>query len=237
MTELLQVRGLSVRYGMIEAVKDVSFAVSEGAIVSLVGANGAGKTTILRTISGLLPPVAGEVFFADQPLAHLPAHEIVASGLAHVPEGRRVFPRMTVRENLDLGAFVCGQGNNIDADLERVHTLFPILAERAGQKAGTLSGGEQQMLAIARALMSRPRLLMLDEPSMGLAPLITQRIFDIVAELREQGTTVLLVEQNAQAALSLADKGYVLESGSVVLVGTGADLLMNEDVRKAYLAE
>jgi branched-chain amino acid transport system ATP-binding protein len=233
---LLDVRDLRVRYGSIEAVKGLTFSVAPGEIVCLIGANGAGKTTTLRTLSGLLRPAGGEVHYAGQRIDRLPAHAIVNAGLAHVPEGRRVFPFMSVRENLDMGAFTrrdAGRG----ADLERVFELFPILRDRARQAAGTLSGGEQQMLAMGRALMARPQLLLLDEPSMGLAPIVVQRIFAIVREISRDGTTILLVEQNAAAALRLADRGYVLETGRIVLADAAAALLADEQVRKTYLGE
>ncbi|MBW3615901.1 MAG: ABC transporter ATP-binding protein [Actinobacteria bacterium] len=237
MANMLEVEDLRVSYGQIEAVKGISFSVSAGQVVTLIGGNGAGKTTTLRTLSGLLRPVSGRVVFEGEDISSVPAHEIVRLGMAHSPEGRRIFPRLTVRENLELGAFIRRDPEGVQADLERVLELFPVLGERAGQAAGTLSGGEQQMLAIGRALMSRPRLLMLDEPSMGLSPIMMQRILATVRELKEQGTTILLVEQNAQAALSLADEAYVIETGRIVLSGTGQDLLCNEEVRKAYLGE
>ncbi|HEX2040077.1 MAG TPA: ABC transporter ATP-binding protein [Acidimicrobiales bacterium] len=234
---MLEVRDLKVCYGKIEAVKGISFSVDAGRVVTLIGTNGAGKTTTLRTISGLLPVAGGEVLFEGSRLDGVPAHRIVEMGVAHSPEGRRIFPRMTVLENLQLGAFIRTDPEAIQADLERVFELFPVLEERRTQAAGTLSGGEQQMLAMGRALMSRPRLLMLDEPSMGLSPIMMQRIFSTVKELKEQGTTILLVEQNAQAALGLADYAYVIETGRIALSGTGTELLENEDVRKAYLGE
>jgi len=233
---LLEVRDLRVAYGQIAAVRGISFAVEAGQVVALIGSNGAGKTTTLRTLSGLLRPAGGEIVFAGERIDHLPAHEIVARGVAHAPEGRRLFPRMTIRENLDLGAYRRRDGE-VEADVATVYELFPILAERRSQAAGTLSGGEQQMLAIGRALMSRPRLLMLDEPSMGLSPLVMRTIFATLAELKARGTTLLLVEQNAQAALALADAGHVLETGRIVLSGSAADLLGDEKVRKAYLGE
>ncbi|HJV09521.1 MAG TPA: ABC transporter ATP-binding protein [Acidimicrobiales bacterium] len=233
---MLEVRDLHVAYGQIEAVRGVSFDVEAGEVVALIGSNGAGKTTTLRTLSGLHRGRAGEVRFDGDRIDRLPAHEIVARGVAHAPEGRRLFPRMTVRENLDLGAYRRADGE-VEADVAMVYDLFPILADRRGQTAGTLSGGEQQMLAIGRALMSRPRLLMLDEPSMGLSPLVMRTIFTTLAELKARGTTLLLVEQNAQAALGLADHGHVLETGRIVLSGTGAELLHDEGVRKAYLGE
>ena len=237
---LLEVDGLEVTYGKIRAVKGVSFAVDAGTLVTLIGANGAGKTTTLRTLSGLVAPSAGTVTFDGERLDGVPAHQIVERGIAHVPEGRRVFPRMTVGENLELGAFSrTGQGSAGEqrADMDHIFTLFPVLAERRAQAAGTLSGGEQQMLAIGRALMSRPRLLMLDEPSMGLSPIMMNLIFTTLGELKAQGTTILLVEQNAQAALALADHAYVIETGSVVLEGSAGELAASEQVRKAYLGE
>jgi branched-chain amino acid transport system ATP-binding protein len=234
---MLEVTDLRVAYGKIEAVKGVSFTVTAGQVVTLIGGNGAGKTTILRTLSGLLKPMAGRVVFEGDDLASVPAHDIVRRGMAHSPEGRRIFPRLTVRENLELGAFIRRDADGVRTDEDRIFSLFPVLAERASQAAGTLSGGEQQMLAMGRALMSRPRLLMLDEPSMGLSPIMMQRILSTVKELKEQGTTILLVEQNAQAALSLADSAYVIETGRIVLSGTGAELLSNDEVRKAYLGE
>jgi branched-chain amino acid transport system ATP-binding protein len=237
---LLEVDGLEVTYGKIRAVKGVTFAVDAGSVVTLIGANGAGKTTTLRTLSGLVPPSAGSITFDGQRIDGVPAHEIVERGIAHVPEGRRVFPRMTVGENLELGAF--SQVGKVApaemrADMDRIFGLFPVLADRRSQAAGTLSGGEQQMLAIGRALMSRPRLLMLDEPSMGLSPIMMNTIFTTLAELKTQGTTILLVEQNAQAALALADRAYVIETGSVVLEGSAGELAASEQVRKAYLGE
>jgi branched-chain amino acid transport system ATP-binding protein len=236
MSTLLEVRDLHVAYGQIEAVRGIGFDVDAGQVVALIGSNGAGKTTTLRTLSGLHRPSAGEIRFDGERIDRLPAHEIVARGVAHAPEGRRLFPRMSVRENLDLGAYRRNDGE-VEADVTMVYGLFPILAERRSQAAGTLSGGEQQMLAIGRALMSRPRLLMLDEPSMGLSPLVMRTIFSTLTELKARGTTLLLVEQNAQAALALADRGHVLETGRIVLSGTGADLLRDERVRKAYLGE
>ena len=237
MTALLEVRDLHVAYGAIEAVKGISFGVEAGQVVALIGSNGAGKTTTLRTISGLLRPTSGEVRFEGEVLNDVPAHRIVGRGVAHSPEGRRVFPRLSVADNLDMGAFSRDNRAESAADLQKVFTLFPLLAERRAQAAGTLSGGEQQMLAIGRSLMSRPRLLMLDEPSMGLSPIVMQTIFATVAELKSTGTTILLVEQNAQAALSLADMAYVIETGRIVLSGTGGELLGNPEVKKAYLGE
>ncbi len=235
-TPLLEVNNLEVAYGKIKAVKGINFTVGEGEVVSLIGTNGAGKTTTLRTISGLLRPSAGSITFAGRDITKMPAHEIVTMGLAHSPEGRRIFPRMTVEENLMLGAF-SRKDSNFDEDLREVYELFPILEERSQQPAGTFSGGEQQMLAMGRAMMSKPRLLMLDEPSMGLSPLMMKRIMTTVTTLQQRGTTILLVEQNAQAALRRATKGYVLEVGKIVLSGTGQELLTSEDVRKAYLGE
>jgi branched-chain amino acid transport system ATP-binding protein len=236
MVALLEVRDLHVAYGQIEAVRGISFDVEAGQVVALIGSNGAGKTTTLRTLSGLQRASAGEILLDGDRIDRLAAHEIVAKGVAHAPEGRRLFPRMTVRENLDLGAYR-RHDTDVEGDVAMVYDLFPVLAERRGQAAGTLSGGEQQMVAIGRALMSRPRLLMLDEPSMGLSPLVMRTIFTTLAQLKERGTTLLLVEQNAQAALALADTGHVLETGRIVLSGTAADLLVDEGVRKAYLGE
>jgi branched-chain amino acid transport system ATP-binding protein len=237
MTPLLEVRELSVAYGAIEAVRNISFTVDTGQIVCLIGANGAGKTTTLRTISGLLRPRAGEILFDGKPISKLPAHAILSRGIAQSPEGRRVFARMTVEENLLLGAYTRSDTAGIAADMRRVGELFPVLAERRHQKAGLFSGGEQQMLAIGRALMSRPRLLMLDEPSMGLSPIMTQLIFDTSKSLKREGTTILLVEQNALAALALADRGYVVDLGATTLDGPGHDLLADERVRAAYLGQ
>ncbi|MBM7775477.1 branched-chain amino acid transport system ATP-binding protein [Actinokineospora baliensis] len=236
MTALLEVRNLSVAYGAIEAVRDVSFSVGEGQIVSLIGSNGAGKTTTLRTISGLLRPKSGQILLEGKPIDALAAHTILERGVAHCPEGRRLFGRMTVEENLQLGAYV-RKDSGVAADMQRVYELFPVLGQRKSQKAGLFSGGEQQMLAIGRAMMSRPRLLMLDEPSMGLSPIMTQRIFDTIKDLQAQGTTILLVEQNALAALALSDRGYVVDLGRTTLEGPGHDLLADERVRAAYLGE
>jgi branched-chain amino acid transport system ATP-binding protein len=237
MTAMLEVVDLRVSYGKIEAVKGISFAVEAGQVVTLIGGNGAGKTTTLRTLSGLLRPASGRVVFEGDDITELAAHRIVERGIAQSPEGRRIFPRLSVRENLELGAFVRRDPAGVRTDRRRIDELFPVLAERASQAAGTLSGGEQQMLAMGRALMSRPRLLMLDEPSMGLSPIMMQRIFSTIRELKDQGTTILLVEQNAQAALSLADTGYVIETGRIVLSGSGQSLLADDAVRKAYLGE
>ncbi|MFF7334844.1 ATP-binding cassette domain-containing protein [Streptomyces sp. NPDC008150] len=237
MSALLEVEDLCVAYGKVEAVKGVSFSVEEGEVVTLIGTNGAGKTTTLHTLSGLLRPAAGTVRFRGRDLAGTAAHHVVALGLAHSPEGRHIFPRLTVEENLLLGAYLRKDDPGIADDVERAYTLFPRLRERRAQAAGTLSGGEQQMLAMGRALMCRPTLLMLDEPSMGLSPIMMRKIMDTVAELRRTGTTILLVEQNARAALALADRAYVMETGRIVLEGTGAELMDDENVRKAYLGE
>ena len=237
MTAMLEVRDLEVSYGKIKAVKKINFAVEQGSIVTLIGTNGAGKTTTLRTISGLLRPSGGEIWFEGKRIDSTSAHQIVMLGLAHSPEGRRIFPRLTVEENLMLGAFARKDSAEIRKDLHAAYDLFPILGERRKQPSGTFSGGEQQMLAMGRAMMSRPRLMMLDEPSMGLSPIMMQRIMSTVRELKRQGTTILLVEQNAQAALKLADQGYVLEVGKIVLSGTGRELMTNDKVRKAYLGE
>ncbi|MDJ0341025.1 ABC transporter ATP-binding protein [Streptomyces sp. H10-C2] len=232
---MLELRNLVVAYGGIEALKGIDLVVEEGEVVTLLGANGAGKTTTLRAISGMLAPRQGEVLFRGERVDGVPPHEVVGLGLGHVPEGRRVFPVMSVLENLQMGAY---RFRGVPKkDLERVFGLFPVLAERRGQLAGTLSGGEQQMLAIGRALMGKPRLLLLDEPSMGLAPLIVAQIFDIIREINQQGTTVLLVEQNAAQALKLANRGYVLETGSIVMTDAASALLNNPRVRAAYLGE
>ena len=232
---LLEVDDIEVRYGAIRALRDVTFEVNEGEIVALLGANGAGKTTTQKTISGMMRPAKGEVRYDGERIDGVPAHDLINLGICHVPEGRRVFPRMSVRENLDMGAFRFKRSD--PAVLKRVFELFPRLDERSKQLAGTLSGGEQQMLAIGRALMGKPRLLLLDEPSMGLAPLIVKQIFDIVREINSTGVTVLIVEQNAAQALGLANRGYVLETGEIVLSGTGKDLLADHRVRAAYLGE
>ena len=235
MTSMLKVDDLSVHYGVIQAVKNVSFEVNEGEVVSLIGANGAGKTSILRTISGLVRPSAGKIEFLGQEIQKAPARKIVASGLSQVPEGRHVFSGLTVMENLEMGAFLHKDRDENQKNLKKVFDRFPRLEERKNQDAATLSGGEQQMLAMGRALMSKPKLLLLDEPSMGLAPIFIQEIFDIIQDIQKQGTTVLLIEQNAQKALSIADRGYVLETGKIVLSGTGQELLESDEVRKAYL--
>lgn len=232
---LLELDDVHVKYGAVEALKGISLTVDEGEIVTLLGANGAGKTTTLRTISGLLRPSAGHVVFEGKPVDRVPAHEIVSLGIGHVPEGRRVFPTMTVVENLEMGAYNRKGGNK--QVMDHVFELFPVLAERRKQDGGTLSGGEQQMLAIGRALMSRPRLLLLDEPSMGLAPLIVAKIFEIIRSINDEGTTVLLVEQNAAQALKLATRGYVLETGEIVMSDDAQTLLSDDRVRAAYLGE
>jgi branched-chain amino acid transport system ATP-binding protein len=233
---VLALDGLEVYYGEIHALKGVALEVRDGEIVALLGNNGAGKTTTLKTISGLLAPRRGTVSFEGRPLTGVPPHTIVALGIAHVPEGRRIFNRLTVRENLTMGAYL-RTDTGIAGDLERVFALFPRLHERVTQVAGTLSGGEQQMLAIGRALMARPKVLLLDEPSMGLAPVLVEQIFETIAEVNRQGTTILLVEQNAAMALSIAHRGYVLETGAIVLSGTAAALSENAEVRRAYLGE
>ena len=230
---MLKIEDIHVYYGAIHAVKGVSFEVNDGEIVALIGANGAGKSTILKTVSGLMHPRTGSITFDGKQIAHMEAHKLVHQGLAHVPEGRRIFLQMSVQENLEMGAFTKKEVSK--DDLERMFTLFPRLKERRKQIAGTLSGGEQQMLAMSRALMSPPKLLMLDEPSMGLAPILVDQIFDIIKELHKAGTTILLVEQNATKALEIADRAYVLETGSITLSGTGAELACSDEVKKAYL--
>ena len=234
MEPILKVDDINVWYGSIHAIKGISFEVHEGEIVTLIGANGAGKSTTLNTISGLLHSKTGSVTFQGKNLAKIPPHKVVEQGLAQVPEGRRVFLQMTVKENLEMGAYTMPAGG-VQADLDMVYGLFPRLKERYKQVAGTLSGGEQQMLAMGRALMSHPKLLMLDEPSMGLAPILVEQIFEIIHNLHRNGSTILLVEQNAQAALSIADRGYVLETGRVVATGTGQELLNSPSIKKAYL--
>ncbi len=235
MPPLLELSGVRVRYGGIEAVKGVSLRVDEGEIVTLIGGNGAGKTTTLKAISGIQRSAAGTIVFRGERIEALAAHEIVGLGICQAPEGRRIFPRMSVQENLAMGAYI--RDDDVRSDFDRVFDLFPVLRERSAQVGGTLSGGEQQMLAIGRALMSRPALLMLDEPSLGLAPILVGRIFALLREIHSQGTTILLVEQNANQALQLADRGYVLESGVVVLEDSAGNLLGNDQVRKAYLGE
>ena len=233
MSQILKIDDINVYYGSIHAIKGISFEVNEGEIVTLIGANGAGKTTTLHTVSGLIRPRSGSIQFCGEDITKLPAHKLVDKGLAHCPEGRRVFLQMTVQENLHMGAFT--RKDDFSQSLEEVYELFPRLKERRKQVAGTLSGGEQQMLAMGRALMSKPKLLMLDEPSMGLAPILVEQIFSIIKNLHAVGTTILLVEQNAQAALSIADRAYVLETGKITLSGTGAELAKSDEVRKAYL--
>ena len=232
---MLEVKNLSVHYGMIQAVRNVDFKVNEGEIVSLIGANGAGKSTILKTLSGLIHPSEGEIVYLGENIASTSAKKIVEKGLVQVPEGRHVFPGLTVKENLELGAFLRKDKEAIQKDMEDVFERFPILKERKDQDAQTLSGGEQQMLAMGRALMSRPKLLLLDEPSMGLAPIFIREIFKIIQEIQKTGTTVLLIEQNAKMALSISNRAYVLETGSVVLSGTGKELLESDEIQKAYL--
>ena len=232
---MLEVKNLSVHYGMIQAVRNVNFTVNEGEIVSLIGANGAGKSTILKTLSGLIHPSEGEIVYLGENIASTSAKKIVEKGLVQVPEGRHVFPGLTVKENLELGAFLRKDKEAIQKDMEDVFERFPILKERKDQDAQTLSGGEQQMLAMGRALMSRPKLLLLDEPSMGLAPIFIREIFKIIQEIQKTGTTVLLIEQNAKMALSISNRAYVLETGSVVLSGTGQELLESDEIQKAYL--
>ena len=230
---MLKIDDIHVYYGAIHAIKGVSFEVNEGEIVALIGANGAGKSTILKTVSGLMHPRSGKITFMDEDITHMDAYKLLRHGLAHVPEGRRIFLQMTVQENLDMGAFIHKEVSKKDLDM--VFDLFPRLKERRRQIAGTLSGGEQQMLAMSRALMSHPKLMMLDEPSMGLAPILVDQIFDIIKELHKAGTTILLVEQNARKALQVADRAYVLETGNITLSGTGAELASSDAVRKAYL--
>ena len=233
----LEIRDLHVSYGGIRALKGIDLTVEEGQIVTLIGANGAGKSTTLRAISGLQKPQSGSILYGGEELVGLPAKEIVRRGIIHVPEGRRVFPDMTVAENLKIGAFLRTDKDGIAHDMDYVYSLFPRLKERSWQMAGTLSGGEQQMLAVGRALMSRPKVLMMDEPSLGLAPLIVKDIFSIIRRVNADGITVLLIEQNANAALRIADYGYVLETGVIALTGTGEELLRNESVREAYLGK
>ena len=230
---MLKVEDMHVYYGAIHAIKGVSFEVGEGEIVALIGANGAGKSTILKTVSGLMHPRSGNISFCGENIAHMEAYKLLRHGLAHVPEGRRIFLQMTVQENLEMGAYINKEVSQKDLDM--VFDYFPRLKERRKQIAGTLSGGEQQMLAMSRALMSHPKLMMLDEPSMGLAPILIDQIFDIIKELHKAGTTILLVEQNARKALQIADRAYVLETGAITLSGTGAELASSDEVRKAYL--
>ncbi len=235
MSAMLEVKNIQVAYGKIIAVKDVSVTVNQGEIVTLIGSNGAGKSTTLRTISGLTKPKSGEITFNGKRIDGMPGHEIVGMGICHAPEGRRIFPRMTVKENLELGAFLRNNKGEVAADMAKVLDLFPRLKERIDQRAGTMSGGEQQMLAVSRALMGDPKLLLLDEPSMGLAPVLVELIFDTIVKIRKQGVTILLIEQNATAALDVADRAYVLESGKVKISGTAQELSADDKVTKAYL--
>jgi branched-chain amino acid transport system ATP-binding protein len=234
---MLTIQNLFVNYGAIRALADASLAVSSGEIVALIGANGAGKTTVLNAISGLVNPVSGKIFFSGREITKTPPHQITAAGIAHVPEGRRVFPRMTVHENLEMGAYTRRDKANIKESFQEVFARFPRLAERQHQPAATLSGGEQQMLAIGRALMAKPQLVLMDEPSMGLAPLLVEIIFEIIQEINRTGTTILLVEQNAHMALSIAHRAYVLETGKIVLEGNAKELALNSKIRQAYLGE
>ena len=234
---MLEVKDLKVYYGMIQAIKGVSFHVNEGEIIALIGANGAGKTTILHTITGLLTPKGGQVMFEGKDITKTPAHKIVELGMAHVPEGRRVFAQLSVYQNLKMGAYTRSDKNEIEESLEMVYKRFPRLEERKNQMAGTLSGGEQQMLAMGRALMSKPRIILMDEPSMGLSPILVNEIFDIIQSVSASGTTVLLVEQNAKKALAIADRAYVLETGKISLDGNAKDLLNDDSIKKAYLGE
>ncbi len=234
---ILEVKDLEVYYGVIQAIKGISFEVNQGEIIALIGANGAGKTTTLQTVTGLIPAKSGHIMYEGKDITRLPGHKLVSMGVAHVPEGRRVFAQLTVYQNLKLGAYTRSDKNEIEENLKMVYSRFPRLEERKNQLAGTLSGGEQQMLAMGRALMSQPKLIVLDEPSMGLSPIYVNEIFDIIQKINDDGVTVLLVEQNAKKALSIADRAYVLETGSIVLSGD-ADKLMNDDsVKKAYLSE
>ena len=234
---MLEIKDLEVYYGMIQAIKGISFEVNEGEVIALIGANGAGKTTILHTISGLIAPKKGSITFEGQEITKIPAHKIVENGLAQVPEGRRVFPSLSVLQNLKLGAYTRKDKKEIDDTLKMIYERFPRLEERKNQPAGTLSGGEQQMLAMGRALMSKPKIILMDEPSMGLSPIFVNEIFDIIQAVSESGTTVLLVEQNAKKALSIADRAYVLETGKITMSGNAKDLLEDEAVKKAYLGE
>lgn len=234
---MLEVKDLEVYYGVIQAIKGVSFEVNPGEVIALIGANGAGKTTILHTITGLLSPKRGQVIFEGEDLTKIPAHKIVSMGMAHVPEGRRVFAQLSVYENLKMGAYTRKDKSEIEESLESIYKRFPRLKERRNQLAGTLSGGEQQMLAMGRALMSKPKIILMDEPSMGLSPILVNEIFDIIQAVSESGTTVLLVEQNAKKALSIADRAYVLETGNIVLEGRAKELLQDDSIKKAYLGE
>ena len=232
---LLEVKNLDVHYGVIQAIKDVSFEVNEGEIVTLIGANGAGKTTTMQSIMGLIHPSRGEIYYDGQKINGIPSHKIVKLGMTQVPEGRRIFSELTVYENLLMGAYTRTDKDGIEKDFKAIYTLFPRLEERRNQIAGTLSGGEQQMLAMGRAIMSKPKLLMLDEPSMGLSPLLVDQVFEIIKHFHETGTTILLVEQNANKSLAISDRAYVLENGKIVLTGTGKELLASEEIKKAYL--
>ena len=234
---MLEIKDLEVYYGMIQAIKGVSFEVNQGEVIALIGANGAGKTTILHTITGLLSPKKGSVLFEGTDITKVPAHKIVSMGMAHVPEGRRVFSELSVLENLKMGAYTRKNKAEVEEALQEVYKRFPRLEERKNQMAGTLSGGEQQMLAMGRALMSKPKIILMDEPSMGLSPILVNEIFDIIQAVSKSGTTVLLVEQNAKKALSIADRAYVLETGNITLEGNAKDLLENDSVKKAYLGE
>lgn len=234
---MLEVKNLEVYYGMIQAIKGISFEVNEGEVIALIGANGAGKTTTLHTVTGLLKPKKGSVIFEGQDITKIPAHKIVSLGMAHVPEGRRVFAQFSVLQNLKMGAYTRSDKNEIEESLEIVYKRFPRLEERKNQLAGTLSGGEQQMLAMGRALMSKPKIILMDEPSMGLSPILVNEIFDIIQSVSASGTTVLLVEQNAKKALSIADRAYVLETGKIVLDGDAKELMNNDSIKKAYLGE
>lgn len=234
---MLEVKDLEVYYGMIQAIKGISFEVNKGEVIALIGANGAGKTTTLHTITGLLSPKNGSVMFEGKDITKIPAHKIVSMGMAHVPEGRRVFADLSVYENLKLGAYTRKDKENLNKDLESIYERFPRLAERKNQSAGTLSGGEQQMLAMGRALMSKPSIILMDEPSMGLSPILVNEIFDIIESISKSGTTVLLVEQNAKKALSIADRAYVLETGKIVTSGKASELLEDDSIKKAYLGE
>lgn len=234
---MLEIRDLEVYYGMIQAIKGISFDVKEGEVIALIGANGAGKTTTLHTITGLLPAKAGTITFEGQDITKVPGYKIVSKGMAHVPEGRRVFAQLSVLQNLRMGAYTRKDKNEIEETLKSVYERFPRLEERQNQMAGTLSGGEQQMLAMGRALMSHPKIILMDEPSMGLSPIFVNEIFDIIKEVSDSGTTVLLVEQNAKKALSIADRAYVLETGKIVLEGKASDLLNDDSIKKAYLGE
>ena len=234
---MLEVKNLEVYYGVIQAIKGISFEVNEGEVIALIGANGAGKTTTLQTITGMLQPKAGEIIFEGKDISKIPGHKIVSMGMAHVPEGRRVFAELSVYENLKLGAYTRKDKKEIEETLARVYKSFPRLEERKNQLAGTLSGGEQQMLAMGRALMSKPKIILMDEPSMGLSPILVEEIFHIIREISAGGTTVLLVEQNAKKALAIADRAYVLETGNIVLSGDAKEMMSNDSIKKAYLGE